>query len=92
MHGKRLGCHGRAGLDEISIADAGSTHLVRIRARSPVQSVRSCRVTRCEPGIEIHSHSADIVLTFSDAGARDRLAATLRSSRLMEPGGASGGT
>jgi hypothetical protein len=79
-------------LIEVSITDAHATHRLRARARAPVQAVRSCRVTRCAPGIEIHSHVADVVLTFGDAAARDRLAATLRSSRLMEPGGASGGT
>jgi hypothetical protein len=79
-------------LIEVSIADVHATHHLRIRARGPVQAVRSCRITRCEPGIEIHSHSADLVLTFADAAHRDRLAATLRLSRLMEPGGASGGT
>ena len=65
-------------LSELSIADAQATHKVRIRTHAPVQQVRSCRVRRCEPGLEVHGHVADLVLTFGDRAARDRLAATLR--------------
>ena len=47
-------------------------------ARRPPTRVRLCRIGGCEPGLEIHAPTADLLLIFDDGAIRDRLAATLR--------------
>jgi hypothetical protein len=65
-------------LSDIALTDTHGVHTVRVRRPGLPQAVRVCRVGGCEPGAEIHAHSADVVLTFDDRPTRDRFAATLR--------------
>jgi hypothetical protein len=64
-------------LNWISLTDVHAGRTVRMRRSASAVYVRSCRVGGCEPGLEIHARSDDLILTFDDRAARDRLAATL---------------
>ena len=63
---------------DVTIASDGATHVVRTRRPAPANRVRLCRTDGCEPGLEIHAPTADLLLIFDDGAVRDRLAATLR--------------
>ena len=63
---------------DVTIAAAGSTHVVRARRPAPATRIRLCRIRGCEPGLEIHAPTADLLLVFPDRLARDRFVATLR--------------
>jgi hypothetical protein len=65
-------------LSNIALTDARGVHTVRVRRPGLPQGVRVCRVAGCEPGAEVHAHSADVVVTFDDRSTRDRFVATLR--------------
>lgn len=62
---------------DVAIASAGATRMVRTRRPAPATRVRLCRIGGCEPGLEIHAPTADLLLIFADREVRDRLAATL---------------
>lgn len=63
---------------DFTIAAPGATHVVRTRRPAPATRIRLCRLGGCEPGLEIHAPTADVLLVFADRDVRDRLAATLR--------------
>jgi hypothetical protein len=63
---------------DVTIAAPGATYVVRTRRPAPVTRIRLCRVGGCEPGLEIHAPTADLLLILADRDVRDRLAATLR--------------
>jgi len=69
-------------LNLIMLTVAGAARTVRMRRSAPVTNVRLCRIGGCEPGLELHARSDDLILTFDDRDARDRLAATL--GRLVD--------
>lgn len=62
---------------QVTITEAGATRRVSTRRASPKDRLRICRTSGSEPALTIHAPSADIVLAFDDARARDRLAASL---------------
>lgn len=62
----------------VTIGRPGDTHVVRTRRPAPVTRIRLCRIGGCEPGLEIHAPTADLLLVFADRDMRDRLAAALR--------------
>ncbi len=66
-------------MDDLTLVDdVGSTsRTTRLRQHAAVREVRLCRVTRTDPGLELHPAAADIVLTFVDRAERDRLVARL---------------
>ena len=66
-------------MDDLTIADAGTdlVRTARLRQHAAIREVRLCRVGRSEPGLELHPAASDIVLTFPDRAARDRLVARL---------------
>lgn len=68
-----------ADIDEMTIADdaTGTTRTTRLRQHAAIREIRLCRLGRCDPGLEIHPAAADIVLTFADRAALDRLVARL---------------
>ncbi len=63
---------------DVTIAGPGEPHVIRTRRPAPATRVRVCRTSGCEPGLEIHAPTADLLLIFDDREARDHLAATLR--------------
>lgn len=63
---------------DVTMAMADVTQVVRTRRPAPATRVRLCRIGGCEPGLEIHAPTADLLLIFADGDVRDRLAATLR--------------
>jgi hypothetical protein len=69
---------GEPDLFDLTIASAGATHVVRTRRPAPATRVRLCRIGGCEPALEVHAPTADLLLVFDDREVRDRLAATLR--------------
>ena len=62
---------------DVTIASDEATHVVRTRRPAAANRVRLCRTDGCEPGLEIHAPTADLLLIFYDRESRDRLAATL---------------
>ena len=64
-------------VNQISLIDAHAGRIVRIRRSAPVRYVRLCGIGGCEPGVDLHARADDLILTFDDPAARDRLAATL---------------
>lgn len=66
-------------MDEMTLVDdvASTTRTTRLRQHAAIREVRLCRVTRTDPGLELHPAAADIVLAFADRAARDRLVARL---------------
>ena len=66
-------------MDDLTIVDdsAPAARTTRLRHHAAVREVRLCRVTRTDPGLELHPAAADIVLTFADRKERDRLVARL---------------
>ena len=73
----RVGVSGDGDVALLSVIDEGATREVPIRRATPKVSGRACRVGGCRPGLEVHTTGADIVLEFSSAADRDRLAASL---------------
>jgi hypothetical protein len=63
---------------DVTIAAPGVTHVVRTRRPAPATRIRLCRIRGCEPGLEIHAPTADLLLVFADREVRDGLAASLR--------------
>ena len=63
---------------DVTIAAADSTHVIRTRRPAPATRIRLCRLRGCEPALEIHAPTADLLLVCADRDVRDRLAATLR--------------
>ena len=63
---------------DVTISGPGEPRVVRTRRPAPATRVRVCRTDGCEPGLEIHAPTADLLLIFDDRDVRDRLAATLR--------------
>jgi hypothetical protein len=63
---------------DLTIAGPGEPRVIRTRRPAPATRVRVCRTRGCEPGLEIHAPTADLLLMFDDRVVRDRLAATLR--------------
>lgn len=63
---------------DVTIATPGATHVVRTRRPAPATRIKLCRIRGCEPGVEIHAPTADLLLVFADRLARDRFVATLR--------------
>ena len=63
---------------DVRIAGPGAPRVIRTRRPAPATRVRVCRTSGCQPGLEIHAPTADLLLIFDDREARDRLAATLR--------------
>jgi hypothetical protein len=63
---------------DVTIAGPGEPRVIRTRRPASATRVRVCRTSGCEPGLEIHAPTADLLLMFDDRGVRDRLAATLR--------------
>jgi hypothetical protein len=63
---------------DVTIAGPGEPRVIRTRRPAPATRVRVCRTDGCEPGLEIHAPTADLLLIFDDPESRDRLAATLR--------------
>jgi hypothetical protein len=74
----RVTVAGRPDLFDVTIAGPGAPRVIRTRRPAPATRVRVCRTDGCEPGLEIHAPSADLLLIFDDRESRDRLAATLR--------------
>ena len=70
--------HGEPDRFDVTIAAPDATRVVRTRRPAPATRIRLCRIRGCEPGLEIHAPSADLLLVFADREVRDRLAATLR--------------
>ena len=62
---------------DVTIAGPGEPRVIRTRRPAPAPRVRVCRTNGCEPGLEIHAPTADLLLIFEDREVRDRLAATL---------------
>ena len=62
----------------VTIASAAAVRVVVTRRPAPTTRVRLCRIGGCEPGLEVHAPTADLLLIFSDRETRDRLVATLR--------------
>jgi hypothetical protein len=56
---------------------ARATRTTRLRQHASVREIRLCRVSGPDFGVELHPAATDIVLTFSDRAARDRLVARL---------------
>jgi len=67
------------GMDDLTITDEiePRTRTTRLRQHAAVREVRLCRVSGSEPGLELHPAASDVILTFSDRAARDRLVARL---------------
>jgi hypothetical protein len=65
-------------LSYLSLTTGDVPRTIRMRRPASAQRVRVCWVRRREPGLEVHSQNADLVLAFDDHATRDRLAATLR--------------
>jgi hypothetical protein len=63
---------------DVMIAGSGEPRVIRTRRPAPATRVRVCRTDGCEPGLEIHAPTADLLLIFDDPEVRDRLAAALR--------------
>jgi hypothetical protein len=63
---------------DVTITGPGEPRIVRTRRPAPATRVRVCSTSGCEPGLEIHAPTADLLLIFDDQEVRDRLAATLR--------------
>ena len=63
---------------DVTIAGPGEPRVIRTRRPASATRVRVCLTSGCEPGLEIHAPTADLLLMFDDRGVRDRLAATLR--------------
>jgi hypothetical protein len=63
---------------DVTVATDDATRVIRTRRPAPATRVRMCRIDGCEPGLEIHAPTADLLLMFADSETRDRLAATLR--------------
>jgi hypothetical protein len=66
-------------MDDLTLVDdvASATRTTRLRQHAAVREVRLCRISRTDPGLELHPAAADIVLTFADRTERDRLVARL---------------
>jgi hypothetical protein len=68
--------------DRLDVTIAGppteAAHVVRTRRPAPATPIRLCRLGGCEPALEIHAPTADLLMVFADRDARDRLAATMR--------------
>ena len=62
---------------DVTIASDGATRVVRTRRPAPANRVRLCRIGGCQPGLEVHAPTADLLLIFDDHLVRDRLADTL---------------
>jgi hypothetical protein len=62
---------------DVTIAGPGEPRVIRTRRPAPATRVRVCRTDGCEPGLEIHAPTADLLLIFADRESRDGLAATL---------------
>ncbi len=63
---------------DVTVAGPGAPLVFRTRRPAPATRVRVCRTNGCEPGLEIHAPTADLLLIFDARETRDRLAATLR--------------
>jgi hypothetical protein len=74
----RISVDGEPDRFDVTIASERATHVVRTRRPAPATHIRLCRTDGCEPGLEIHAPTADLLLIFADGAVRDRLAATLR--------------
>jgi hypothetical protein len=69
---------GEPDLFDVTIVTDDAARVIRTRRPAPATRVRMCRIDGCEPGLEIHAPTADLLLMFADGETRDRLAATLR--------------
>jgi hypothetical protein len=65
-------------LSDLSIVDSNGVHAVRIRRASPVGSIRLCWINHSEPGLEVHSWTSDLLLSFADRATCDRVRQTIR--------------
>ena len=74
----RVSIEGEPDRFDVTIASDRATHVVRTRRPAAANRVRLCRIGGCEPGLEVHAPTADLLLIFDDGAVRDRLAATLR--------------
>ena len=74
----RISVEGEPDRFDVTIASDSATHVVRTPRPAPATRIRLCRTDGCEPALEIHAPTADLLLTFDDDADRDRLAATLR--------------
>ena len=74
----RVTVAGQSDRFDVTIAGPGEPRVIRTRRPAPATRVRVCRTNGCEPGLEIHAPTADLLLIFDDRDVRDRLAATLR--------------
>jgi hypothetical protein len=65
---------------DVTLETAGRVepHVVRTRRPAAGNRVRVCRIRGCQPALEIHAPTADLLLVFGDSQTRDRLAASLR--------------
>ncbi len=73
----RVSLEGEPDRFDVTVASDDATHVVRTRRPAAANRVRLCRIDGCEPGLEIHAPTADLLLLFDDGAVRDRLAATL---------------
>ena len=99
-----LGIATEPDLSYLSLTEDSSQRAIRVRRPASASRVRLCRVGGRQPGLEVHGQNADLLFAFDDRATRDRdrrdaplgpgrrAARPHRRSRLMEPGGASGGT
>jgi hypothetical protein len=74
----RISVEGKPDSFDVTIASDEAAHVVRTRRPAPATRIRLCRTDGCEPGLEIHAPTADLLLIFDDGAVRDRLADTLR--------------
>jgi hypothetical protein len=66
-----------ADICHVTIEEAGTKRTVVVRRAAFRKRMRICWTSSCRPAVEIHGPSADLLLTFDDAGGRDRLLASL---------------
>lgn len=74
----RVSAAGEHDFFDVTIAGPGVPRVIRTRRPAPATRIRVCRTGGCQPGLEIHAPTADLLLIFEDPETRDRLAATLR--------------
>jgi hypothetical protein len=72
-----LAVAGDADTCDLIITDGGTTRTVTVRRGALNRRLRICRTGGCQPALEIHAPTADLMIAFANRVDRDRLAASL---------------
>ncbi len=62
---------------QLTIHETGPQRTVPVRQAGFQKRIRICRTSGCNPAVEVHGQSGDLILVFEGRGERDRLVASL---------------